>query len=260
MIEKEFGKLSSQQLRRLFSLLYQGIDNQKELDDLIAEDPEKLSKLFTDDAEWWMYYELPYHQFLAQFFLAFGLGEKIKELAAEEDPQDATLTWAESDPESPLDPNELSDAEKTVSLCLVFAMMKNFTSIKLFHMSINDLLIKAEENDKYFFDALLVDRHVLNTTFATNRIAKAEILGGEQFFDHLSKAIKKSRPRRPKEDLDMFRYMLTALDESMSLSNLSYEKIHEVMVDDLQLYPDDMKDSFSGLKKLIQRRQKYIGT
>ena len=54
--------------------------------------------------------------------------------------------------------------------------------------------------------------------------------------------------------------MLSALDEATGLSNLSYEQIHSLMVDDLQLYPDDAKDSFSGLKKLIQRRQKDIGT
>ena len=54
--------------------------------------------------------------------------------------------------------------------------------------------------------------------------------------------------------------MLTALDQAGGLDNLSYESMHQLSVDDLELYPDNLKDSFSGLKKLIQRRKKTVGT
>ena len=54
--------------------------------------------------------------------------------------------------------------------------------------------------------------------------------------------------------------MLSVLEESKGLSDLASEEIYSLFVDDLHLYPDASKDSFSGLIKFIQRRKKDIGT
>jgi len=259
-MEKELGKLSSQQFRRLFALVHKGLDEQLDLEKAISADPDKVSNFIKDKAQWSIYYELPYPHFLGLFFIALGLSNKIKEFASFEDPQEAVISWAESDPMPPPESDDLSDEEKITIFGLMMAMTRNFSAIQQFHIPINSLIEKAKEDDEALFDAILVDRHVINTPTATSRIACAEATNDGQFFDLLTKAINKTRPRRPKEDFDILRFMLSALDEATGLSNLSYEQIHSLMVDDLQLYPEDTKDSFSGLKKLIQRRQKDIGT
>lgn len=259
-MKKEFGKLSSQQIKRLLALVEKGLDEKLDLEQSINEDPNKVSNFIKDKAHWSIYYELPYPHFLGLFFIALGFSDKIKEFASLEDPQEAVISWGESEPMLSPEPDDQSDEEKIIIFGLMMAMTRNFSAIQQFHIPINDLIAKAKEDDEALFDAITVDRHVLNTPTATTRIARAEATNDGQFFDLLTKAINKTRPRRPKEDFDILRYMLSALDEATGLSNLSYEQIHSLMVEDLQLYPDDVKDSFSGLKKLIQRRQKDIGT
>lgn len=259
-MKKDFGKLSSQQFERLLVLVQKGLGEKIDLETAIDKDPDKVSNFIKDKAHWSIYYELPYPHFLGLFFIALGLSDKLKEFASFEDPQEAVITWAESDPMPTPEPDDLSDEEKITIFGLMMAMIRNFSAIQQFHIPINSLIEKAKEDDEALFDAILVDRHVINTPTASSRIARAEFTHDGKFFDQLAKAIKKTRPKRPKEDFDILRYMLSVLDEAAGLSNLSYEQIHSLMVDDLQLYPDDVKDSFSGLKKLIQRRQKDIGT
>ncbi len=260
MKEKEFGKLSSQQFKRLLDLVQKVLSEDIDLEQFIDENPDKVSNFIQDKVQWSIYYELPYPHFLGLFFIALGLNDKIKELASLDDPQEAAISWGESDPMLPPEPDDQSDEEKFLVFGLMIAMTRNFSAIQQFHISINELIYKAKEDDEALFDAILVDRHVINTPTATTRIARAEATNDEAFFDLLSKAIRKTRPRRPQEDFDILRFMLSALDEAAGLSNLSYEQIHCLIVDDLQLYPDNAKDSFSGLKKLIQRRKKDIGT
>jgi len=259
-MEKEVRKISAQQFRRLLSLVYQGTEEKSELAKIIDDEAEKLSEFIKDKAQWSQYYELPYSHFVAFFYIALGLREKIAEINSSKDPIESVIAWGETEPESPLNLEELSDEEKMVVFGLMVAMIRNFTSIQIFHVPINELIQKAKEEDDALFDAIFVDRHVMNTPTAAARIARAEIIDDGHFFDLLTKAITKTRPRRPKKDFDILRMMLSILDEAIGISNLSYEEVHKLIVDDLQLYPDDLKDSFSGLKKLLQRRKKHIGT
>ena len=261
MKEKEFGKLSSQEFRRLFALIHESSQEKEEFEKDLKDNPEQFSKFLNNIAPWSVYYELPYAHFYALFFVATGMDEQVIELSKSEDPDVAVIEWAESDPDSELNIEELSKEEQSVLFGLFIAMIRNFTSMQLFHVTINELLIKARNgDDDALLDAIYVDRHVLNCPTSTLRIARAEAREEENFLDALSRAIKRSRPRRPSKEYDITRVMLTALDQAKGLDNISYESIHDLFVDDLQIYPDDKKDSFSGLKKLIQRRKKAVGT
>lgn len=259
-MKKEFGKLSSQEFRCLFALVHQTSQEKENLEKDIKENPKQFSRFLDNIAPWSVYYELPYTHFYALFFIATGLIDQVKQLSTTDDPNAAAIAWGESYPDSPLNIEELSQDEQSILFGLFIAMMRNFTSMQLFHVSINDLLIKARSGDDALLDAIYVDRHVLNCPTATKRIARAEAKGEEGFLDALSRAIKRSRPRRPSKEYDITRVMLTALDQAKGLDNISYDAIHDLFVADLQIYPDDKKDSYSGLKKLIQRRNKAVRT
>jgi len=261
-MEKEFGKLSSQEFRRLFALVHQGSQDKEEFEKELKEDPEYFSKFIDAVGLWSHFYELTYNNLLVAFFIATGLIDQVLALISSDDPNAAALEWAESDPESPLEVESLPEDERKVVFGLFVTMIRNLTAMQLFHVPINDLLekVRSSDDDEALFNAIYVDRHVLNSPTAMIRIARAEISEDNDFFDLLTQAINRSRPRRPEEDYDILRVMLTALDQAAGLDNLSYESMHQLLVDDLEIYPVDLKDSFSGLKKLIQRRQKAIGT
>ena len=77
-----------------------------------------------------------------------------------------------------------------------------------------------------------------------------------EFFDHLAKAIKGTRPKRPLEKFDDLRFMIELLDRSVGLKNISQKKIYNLLVEDLELYPETGKDAMKGFEKFMERQLK----
>ncbi|MEX2492303.1 MAG: hypothetical protein WD425_11130 [Nitrospirales bacterium] len=258
---KEFGNLSRKDIRKFYAQLHHVILEKLDLDHLIQENPELFEKHIKHLPPWSIYYELPYTHFLGVFFKCIGMFEIVDQLQKQEDPYGAIIDWAESDPEAPDEMYNLPIEEQAVFLSIFMAMLRNFESIQRHFLSLNHLIERARQGeDEALFDAVTVDSMVLSGPTASARIAEAEFYSDKRFFDLLSKAITKTRPRRPRQDLDDARYLIAVFDEAQTLAACSYEEIHDVLVEDLQVYPDDIKDSFEGLKKLISRRKRPAGT
>lgn len=260
MEEKEFGKLSKEQLERILALLHRAISDKLELETALKDKPEQFELLIQNAIPWCYFYEIPYIHFLAVFIYSMGLSDQIQDLAKQEDPQEAVITWTENDPEVPDYVYDYTDEEKGMFLSMLMAMLKNIEAIQLFHRSMNDLIIAGRGgNDEAFFDAVLIDRVAVGCPSILERITIAEFANDRDFGNLLSKAITKTRPRRPKPELDFARYMASVLDEAIGLSNMSVEAIYDVLVVDLEVYPAHGADPFEGVKKFVQRRSKSVG-
>ena len=88
------------------------------------------------------------------------------------------------------------------------------------------------------------------------RIAKASALCDEEFMHQLSKAITRTRPRRPSEELDDIRFFIELIDEIKGLDDITHAQVYDLLVEDFELHPRPESVPLESLKKLIQKRNK----
>ena len=262
MNEKEYGKLSLKQLRELYSSYYQLQKEKEELNETIEERIERIKQIFDYAPPWAHWYEFSWEKGLALFLVAMGLDEEFKNAAASPDPHQAILDMMAGDHKLPIDEEDITDEEQGVIASLLFSIFNQLEAISIFSQPMSELVEKARNgNDEALLNAVIVDRGVVAAPSVARRIQLAHLAGDEAFLNKLAKAITRTRPRRPSEDYDDLRFMLEALEASKGLDNLSYEQLYNFFVGELQLYPGEgRKDTFEGLRKLIQRRKKLRGT
>ncbi|TAJ91386.1 MAG: hypothetical protein EPO31_14350 [Gammaproteobacteria bacterium] len=259
-MEKEFGKLSRVQLQRLFAFVHKANLEKADVTDVALEKATNSEEFKNIPFFWAYFYELPFLPFTVLLLRCLEV-DRIEEFGKELDPNEAAIAWLETEPESPLDFMALSMEEKGITLSLCMACLYNFESIRQYHFSINELIEKVREgNAEALFQAVSIDPVVLSCPTVAKHMAFATMRQDWDFYHQLSKAITKTRPRRPKEDLDDARMAALILDQAAGLNNLSYEQITDVLVDTLQVFSADGLDPFSAVKKFIQRRQKAVGT
>lgn len=255
-MEKEFGKLSIQQLRAFYAAYYSTQEQQKEIAKEAALKEEKIQILLASVGAWGAGYEIPYLKILAMFLVVTGLWEELADAARADDPQQAVLDLIESSWE----PEHLTEEEEKQSIGLFLVVLGNQNSLKMFNQPLSDLVAKAAEGDEEAaLQAVTVDRAAVQAEPIARLICRAQLAGDESFMNRLARAITRTKPRRPREDLDDVRFLLEMLDEAKGLENIAHKALYDVLIDDLEVYPDTGKDAMSGLKKLIQKRKQQIG-
>ena len=262
MDTKEYGKLSLKQLRELYSGYYKLQKEKEEFQETIQQRTERIKQLFDPALPWAYWYELSWEKGIALFLMAVGLDEEFKKATTAPDPQQAVLDLINIDPDLPFDVEELTEEEEGFLTSLLQSISGQAAAISMFSQPMSVLVEKAKSgDDEALLNAVLVDRSVVAAPSIAKRIQMAHLINDEAFLNNLAKAITRTRPRRPAEEYDDLRFMLEALEESAGLDNLSYEQLYSLFVDELQLYPgEERKDAFEGLRKLIQRRKKSLGT
>ena len=200
--KKELGKLSLGQFKR-FIPLYTLAKSQKDLFSLIRnEQPSKYKLLLKNIIPWSVFYELPTVHFYALFLHTVGLPDLLSGFGKAADPQEAVISYMESDIDLPSKIDELTIEKYGILFSMSMAVVKDLETCQQFNMHMHDLINQAKVGDKALFDAIRVDRSAINCPTIAKRIAEAELDNDGNFFDLLSKAIKKTRPRRPKEEMD----------------------------------------------------------
>lgn len=253
---KDLGNISSKELRLFYAQLHNVLQEKTDFQNLIKTDQEGFAHLQKHLTTWADFYEMPFPNFILFFFNYIGMLDQIKKVLLGKQPVDSIIQWMETNPESDIDPDNISDEEKGIIFSMFIALTKDIEAILRYSVSMHDLIRQTKENDdKALFQAITIDRMVLTCPTAANRIAEAEFSSDKKFFLSLSNAINGHKPRRPKPELDEVRYLLAVLEETKSLAKISHEKLFDVLVNDLQVYSDAGKDPFEGLKKLIQRRK-----
>lgn len=134
-------------------------------------------------------------------------------------------------------------------------------SFSMFSQSLSELVNKAKSDDEALFDAVLVDRSVVGCAPIVQRIQYAQLISDESFMESLSKAMTRTRPRRPAKGHDDLRYMLEAMDDMKMYESATKAELFDIFANDLELYElDGKEDPFSGFKRLLERRAKRKAT
>ncbi len=250
MTEKEFGGYSLSQIKRAYAALHQANLDSDKLD-VLAEGTEKLSKHIEP---WADLYELSFDTLLSTYFTVLGLGDLIEGTGKASDPHEYWLNFLESGAESLASPENL-EAIFPEFLMLFQAVRGSLSAAKQYHVTMDVLLEQAEAgDDEALFNAVTVDRSVLANSVVAKRIARAEVASDEKFMDKLSKAVKRSRPRRPNQEYDDLRYMMKILLEGAGDKGLTSTKLHKVLVNDLELHPNGNEEALDSIRKMIQKR------
>ncbi len=254
--EKEFGKYSRQQLRELFAYHHEIRRQEEEVTELSHIHSENIEELLESGPLWSHWYELTYQDFLVVMLSAFGLLEAILDAVKHDDPQQAALDLVEAD-------NDLVDAEydsfsseeKGILASLFFALHGNINANRIFSTTMNALISQARSNDEALLNAVLIDRSAVACPSIARRIQLAVVKGDEGFLNKLTKAITRTRPRRPASELDDLRLMLCIIEDSKPLSEYPLKQLHNLLIEDFELGPENCNsDYYDGLKKLINRR------
>lgn len=257
-MEKEFGKLSKQQLGEVYALLISTESLKRELIKESKENPNNKAIIALDSVMPWAYwYDLKYEKHLTAFVLALDLGDEICEMAKKEDPQAAVIDLAQKDQHTSIGQVDLTNEEAGLMFSLVISNSYQIQSISIYGESVSKLLERAKNgDDESLFRGIWVDRSIIFNPWVKNRIQQATFHEDNSFLSELSRSISRVRPRKSKPELDDLRYMHHALEESLGQMKLSYEKQFELLVEDLELYPDEgKKDVFAAFKRLIQRNK-----
>ena len=246
MTEKEFGKLTRQQLREYYAF-YHGVGlGRKELAQLYKDHSDKFKEVLSLVGSWVDLYCLPDAIVALLFMEMVGLGPGIKDACQKNDPQQSLLKFLELDMEFP----ELTEEEEALALVCFMAMMGNFESSVSYGVSISALVeLVSKGDDEALFKAVRTDRVSIAVEPITERIALAQITEDHSFMDRLAKAITQTKPPRPKADLDDTRFLLGLLEDSIGLDNLANKDIDELIADDLQAISGS--NTFDRLSKLL---------
>jgi len=145
-------------------------------------------------------------------------------------------------------------------LNVMLALQSNIKAVSVYGYtkSICELIARArdKEDSKALFDAIAIDNACLNTPTAQKAVYHATITGDKNFFDKLSRAIKGSRPKNQKPELDSVRYMDALIQSWTNAKPLTNEAICYIFIDQLGIYPNTGEDSYAGLTRLLQRLRK----
>lgn len=250
-MKKDFDKLSVRQLKHIHSIFHQQQLSNDEVSKLVDSHNEFFDTLSTVQP-WSHLYELPYRTFLAVCAVAFDLTDAFHSIAnLTENKTQAFIDYFDNMPDS-ID-EDLSIEDKGFRISLFMAVSMQLASTAIHSKPLSQLVSEAKEgDDNALFDAVLVDRSVVSAPSIAHRIQAAQLNRDESFMVSLSKAITKTRPRRPQKKYDDLRYMIEVIEEEIGFKNVSRDKIYDILIDELQLY-DGTTD---GLEKFIQRRMK----
>ena len=159
-MEKEYGKLSADQFRRLINKLPEISAGAKELgEELRLATPEKVRAVLDKGIYWAAFYEVPFVEDVALGMYVLGHGDQVKEFAKAEDPQEALLRFMESTNDiEPVAPDG-QELDLPSVLAAVVSMQYTIFSIMLYQGSMSALVEEAREgNDDSLFQAVRINR------------------------------------------------------------------------------------------------------
>jgi len=252
--KKEYRKLSRTQLRQLYAYTHKLKVDEEELQAEAATRQDRVKALLDRTGSWGYLYTISHIRLLGAFLVITGMDEEIAAAAQAEDPQAEILSKIEKEWEPE---RELCEEEEALAIAVVLAVIGNINAVFMFGSTVSDMVEQISAgNEEALLKAVSVDRAAVQAEPIAQRICRAQISGDEAFFQQLAKAITRTKPRRPDKKFDDVRYILSVLDEVIGLNNLSHQSIADLVMHDMQLYPDDTKDPEAGLNKLVQKMRK----
>ncbi|OAI12117.1 hypothetical protein A1507_19205 [Methylomonas koyamae] len=261
---KEFGKTTFDQLVQLIELVNSQSALKAEFFDIIKGQPDVLRNIFDSDFAWAEGYELSLLEQIAVFSVVSGFNQALAEIASADDPQAAAMEAFHEDDSSSYYPGLDDDEEqrKTI-LATLMPITKSLESIRLYGLSINDLVARIQRRDQSsdaaIFKVLRIDRSAVSCPCIADRIALAEIEDDQAFFKKLKNALS-GPPLKPRDEYGVVRYVLYLLNEDGILDQLSPKDRYQLFCERLAIYPDDGEDAAKSLDQFIWRWKKEFST
>ncbi|MFT7404895.1 hypothetical protein [Zhongshania sp.] len=228
-----------------------------------AKKAENLNDLIIPWGNW---YELTLSQHLAILLIFMGFKDWLVEVRESADPLGEFINMlSELGEVDDRDFDQWADTldreEKRIFTSLVLAMQGQFEAVSLFSLPMSELVKRAGEGDhEALLRAVTIDRSVISSTPVARQICLAQVLCDESFMNRLSSAITRTKPARPAKKLDDMRYMLEALVEGVGIEGFTNSELEDILKSDLELYDNDSDYSSRAFNKLIQKRNKRVGT
>ena len=250
-MEKEYGKLTEDQFRRLIKKLPEIRSSDQELRDLLkSASKEKLRKVLEGGKPWAFLYERSFAEHIAFVLVALGQKDWIESLKDAADPQEEALKSIYSDEEIEWTGGYGGQFTIADVVGLTTTMQRTILSVMIFHRSLSALMEEARGGDD---DALLnvvrLDRSAVASPTIAKRIWGAEVSGDKKFFLRLRNAMKGPQ-RKHWESYKDLRYSLFVLRE-MGFNQLSDDQLEHLLVKVLKVYPNS-----AGARKNL-RKQYY---
>lgn len=212
---------------------------------------------------WGAWYELSLSQHLAAFLLCMGFKDWLIDVRESEDPVGEFICMLSELDDIEFDQwaDNLDQEEKRIFTSLVLAMQGQIEAVSQYSMPMSELVKRAGEGDhEALFQAVTIDRSVVNSSPVAKQICLAQVLSDESFMNRLSKAITRTKPARPDKKLDDMRFMLEALVEGVGIDGFTKSELEDILKGDLELYENDSDYSRRAFNKLIQKRNERVGT
>jgi hypothetical protein len=236
--DKEFGKVTAEQLLLLLQWLPHVDSMLEELQTSFAEDPGRFDRLLPNGLRWSAVYELPMEEHLARLALAIGLAEQLQALAGCLDPQQAVLDDLAVDTADE-DLEVAPEYSSRYAIGLWVALMYSFESVQLYGRYLNEFVAMARAGGPGADDALCkavrVDPSVICGPTGASRLSRALVTGEEGFLKELRVAME-GKSGNQAFYLRKFRYAMKMLAEGEGLGDSPTALARRLV--ELEIYQD----------------------
>ncbi len=257
--EKEYGKLSLDQFKRI-------IDELPEIRKQIQEVPElvksaqkvKIDEILGDGICWANVYEMPFDEQIALLICAMGRAKALHEAAQSKDPVQAAIDTFMTDEFEYWDGGEGGIFSMRDIVGLTIALQRNILSIMLFHRTLDKLVDETKAgDDSSLFKAIRIDHSIVACDTFAARISRAELEGDKLFFRHFRSALKGPSKKHWEAYKDL-RYALCILRES-GFNTMSDAQLEDLLVYKLKLY-SNTPGARKNLRKQFTESKKFSTT
>ncbi|MGZ5052170.1 MAG: hypothetical protein ACXWAS_14035 [Methylobacter sp.] len=260
---KEFGKTTLDQLVQLIDLVNSLPVLKALFSEIIRSQPNALRSIFDNDFAWASGYEFSLLEQIAFFSVISGFHQSLAEMVKADDPQEAVLEVFHEEDTGVFFPGlDGGEEQRKAILSSLIPITKSLESIRIYGLSINDLVTKIKrgnDSDAALFKVLRIDRSAVSCPCIADRIALAEIEDDQVFFKKLKNALS-GPPLKPNDDYGVLRYVLCLLNEEGLLDRLSLEERYQLFCERLAIYPTDGEDPAKSLDQFIRRWKKDFST
>ncbi len=257
-MEKEFGKLSSQQVIDFYNIFCKFVNG-------FIEDFENIENtpLAPDQytPRWYKLYESSLNEVTASLISLLLMENEVLNAVTTEDPQQYMIDLLSSDYESPLDVDSV-DPEKIAHLIAhMICLVMHGICVAAYRVDLNKLLDEGLNGHKdSFLKAVNIDPCVLNTETATKIIAKAVMEEDGFFFDNLSKAVKGSYPKGASVKYPLLNFFIYLIEDAAGENSIDKKELHKLFTEQISLYPDvtKLEDSFGSFGRQVRRMKHKV--
>jgi len=237
-MEKQYGKLTTEQFKTLIAQLPELRKEQKSLAEAVRAAPKgRLEELLAKDFYWAQVYEFSFIEHLAFMILAMGKLEYMKEVAQSPDPQQTFMDTFDFDDDENWNGGWNGLFKKQDLIGLAFSLKRTILSIMIYQKTLSTLVEEVRQgSDDSLFDAVRIDRSIVACPTIAARISKAEFTTDKHFFLRLRNALKGPMNKHWQSYQDL-RYALCVLRE-LGFDKLSDAELENLLVHQLKVYPN----------------------